>query len=177
MFCQDCGKEVEDNDSFCRHCGKALTPAAAAGGAAPAAGSPPEEVLFTFGPFGLEVCDGKYSVWKWQHNNSVYVELTNYRLCVLPNTHFGVLSVPYTGASLGPAVPFMILYTAMLSVEVRPHPMGLGIQDVLEIKFQQGDQVMEKSIAAYQDKIRRATGVIRQFRPDLFAPAPVPPQS
>ena len=177
MFCQDCGKEVEDSDKFCRQCGASLVVMPVAGAAAPGTGTPVEQLLFTFGPFGIEVRDGKYSVWKWQHNNSVYVELTNYRLCVLPNTHFGVLSVPYTGAGGGPVVPFQILYTAMVSIEVAPHPARLGIQDVLEIKFQMGDHVMEKSIASAQYNIRRATGIIRDFRPDLFAPAPVPPKS
>ena len=164
MFCPGCGKQVGDGGRFCKHCGTSLgrTPGAEAGAAAPSAPpGAPEQVLFTFGPFGMDVCDGRYSIFgKWHRRNSVIVELTNTRLCALPNPKFGLLTVPPRKIPWAVRLPFEIPYASIVSVEVYAHPAHLGLMDVLDIRYREGEAVLEKSICSYKNNILRAYEVV-----------------
>lgn len=165
MFCPRCGKPVEGRDDFCEHCGAALDESAAAA-STPAASS--ENVLLTFGPFGVSICDGPYSMFKWQRKNASYVELTNRRLCVFPNNIPGFMKLPAVLPSSRSS--FQIPYDEIVSFEVYPHPAGLGLMQVLDIRYNEGGIAREKSIASYSDRITDAAQIISSARSRLAVP-------
>jgi len=119
MFCPHCGKKVADSSHFCGKCGARLRESQSAQ-------APAEQVLYTIGPFGIELWDGHFSIWKWQRRNSVIIELTNLRLCAVPNRSFGFLTVPASKVTPAPSVPFSIPYASITAIEVFPHPAGPG---------------------------------------------------
>jgi hypothetical protein len=164
--CPGCGRQANTDDRFCPGCGRTLsvldegesisaTPAA--GAANPSSPSSTEQVLFSFGPFGTDVCNGPYRVFStWHRRHSMIVELTNMRLCVLPNRHFGFLSIPAMKYPWGTRLPLEIPYGSIVSVELQKHPSPIALMEVLDIKYNEGGGVQEKCIAGYTDKIRRA---------------------
>ncbi|HEY5530520.1 MAG TPA: hypothetical protein VIK22_00795, partial [Candidatus Anoxymicrobiaceae bacterium] len=78
------------------------------------------KVLLSFGPFGTDICNGPYRVFStWHRRNSMTVELTNLRLCVLPNKSFGFLSVPAMKYPWGTRLPLEIPYNSIVSVELQ----------------------------------------------------------
>ncbi len=178
-ICPSCGKQAGVGKKFCPYCGKALpvlgegesieaTPAteaaapASAGAGTPQAANAPgpasaEQVLLSFGPFGTDICNGPFRAFStWHRRNSMTVELTNLRLCVLPNKRFGLLSVPAMKYPWGTRLPLEIPYNSIVSVELQKHPSPIALMEVLDIKYNEGGIVQEKSIASYTDTIRRA---------------------
>lgn len=160
MFCPHCGKKVADSSHFCGKCGARLRESQSAQ-------APAEQVLYTIGPFGIELWDGHFSIWKWQRRNSVIIELTNLRLCAVPNRSFGFLTVPASKVTPAPSVPFSIPYASITAIEVFPHPAGLGLMDVLDIKYKEGPRDVEKSIASYKNNIAQAYSIVMNARPYL----------
>lgn len=166
MFCPGCGKEVQEGDRFCPWCDRQLDASAPPAGTPVASATPPtEQLLFTFGPFGIDLCDGPFKIFAtWHRRNSVIVELTNTRLCALPDRTLGVLSIPMIPYSLGVALPFEIPYSSITSLEVQPHPSPIAIMDVLNIKYDEAGTAREKSISSYKNNIQRAYEVIYAAR-------------
>ena len=176
VYCPHCGKQVGDEDEFCEHCGVSLDESAAAPPAGPAAAPAPsgaEQLLFSFGPFGVSICDGPYSMFKWQRKNASFIEMTNLRLCVVPNKVPGMFKLPAVLPSSRSS--FEIPYSAITSFEVYPHPAGIGMMDVLDISYVEDGAQREKSFASYKDRIQQAAGIITAARggaPDAAATAP-----
>jgi zinc-ribbon domain len=163
MYCPNCGKQVQEGDRFCPYCDRRRTEAAAETGSAPAAG---EQLLFSFGPFATDVCDGPFKIFgTWHRRNSVIVELTNTRLCALPNRKFGLLTIPAARWGPGIRLPFEIPYDSIESVEVQKHPSPIALMVVLDIKYRQGRAVLETCIASYKNNIQRAYQIITGERP------------
>jgi zinc-ribbon domain len=165
MYCPNCGRQVEEGYRFCPHCDRRLAdagPAAAGTGAsAPAA----EQLLFSFGPFGTDVCEGPYKVFgTWHRRNSVIVELTNTRLCAIPNKKFGLLTIPAARWGPGIHLPFEIPYGSIESVEVQEHPSPIATMIVLDIKFSEEGAAREICVASYRNNIQRAYQVIAAAR-------------
>lgn len=107
----------------------------------------PEQVLFSFGPLGVSVCRGRYSMWKWQRKNSTVIELTT----------LGIRGVPRRGLA---SRAFAIPYPSIVSVQVYDHPARLGLQQVLDVRYRVGAGVEELSICAYRQNVRRACEVL-----------------
>ena len=169
MYCPHCGKTVGEKDEFCEHCGKSLDETATPGAPqAPAA----ETLMYSFGPFGVSICDGPYSMFKWQRKNTSTIELTNRRLCMVPSGMTGLFKMP--AALPSSRASFQIPYSSITSVEVYAHPAGLGMMDVLDIKFVDGSTAKEKSIASYRDRIAQAAVIIARAS---GAAAPTSPAS
>jgi hypothetical protein len=170
MYCEYCGRKMIESSRFCGFCGKRQKPVP---GASAEIGQQDadnqEELLFYFGPFGIMLCDGHYSMWKWQRNNSVIIEMTDSRICAVPNQSFGLLTVPAHNWTPGVKLPFEIPYGSIDSVEVYSHPAGLGMMDVLGIKYHVGEEACEKSIASFRNNIAQAWRVLAGVRPDLAA--------
>lgn len=166
MYCPGCGKEVQDGDNFCPWCDRQLEESVAPAGTPVAPAAPPtEKLLFSFGPFGVDVCNGPFKIFTtWHRRNSIVVELTNTRLCALPNKTFGLLSVPVTPLSVGVRLPFEIPYNSITSVEVQRHPSPIAIMDILNIKYGEAGIFQEKSIASYKNNIQQAYEVISAAR-------------
>jgi hypothetical protein len=158
MYCPHCGKQVGDKDEFCEHCGVSLDDPVAA----PAAATSAESLLFSFGPFGVSICDGPYSMFKWQRKNASFIEMTNLRLYVVPNNVPGLFKLPAVLPSSRGSL--QIPYSSITSFEVYPHPAGLGLMEVLDIRYVEGGTRSEKSIASYKDRIERAAGIIDAAR-------------
>ncbi len=151
MFCPQCGNRIEMNDPYCGHCG-AEQPAPEP--------SARERVLYFFGPFGVSVCEGDYSVWKWHQRNTITIELTNRRILGLTNTRRGL------GRRSGPDKPtFEIPYGSIVSLELHRHPSPVAFQDILTIRYRLGDTVQEKSIAMFKQELHEAYGLMQQFVP------------
>ena len=116
-----------------------------------------ERVLFSFGPFGTDICDGPYRVFRtWHRTNATIIQLTNKRLCAVPNRRFGLLGVPATTYPPGVQPSFEILYASIVSMELQKHPSPIALMEVLDITYREGDTLHEKSIAGYRSAIRRA---------------------
>lgn len=169
MFCTQCGKKFDEDGKFCQHCGKRLTPIEAApeiadpaahGKATEGSIENTETTLLTFGPFGVSVCDGPYSMFRWQRKNVTIIEVANVRIRGFPNHSLGFFRLrPIRRSS------FEIPYSAVLSLEVYPHPAGLGLMRVLDIKYRQGGMIGEKSICSYSQNIEKAYQLIRPLVP------------
>ena len=163
MFCPGCGKQVQEEDNFCPHCDRRLqeTISCEDPGAKGAAAAAIEQVLFSFGPFGMDVCNGPYKVFgKWHRRNSVIVELTNTRLRALPNRRFGLLTIPAFPMSLGTELPFEIPYDQIVSVNVQRHPSPVALMIILDIEYREGGVLKEKCVASYKKNIQRAYQII-----------------
>ncbi len=152
MFCPHCGNRVGAEDTFCGICG-----------APQPAGSPeePERLLFFFGPFGVSVCDGSYSPWKWHKRNDTTVELTNRRILGMPRSRRGLEKI-----GTGEVHPvFDIPYRSLISVQLRRHPSPVAFQDILTLRYREGEAVREKSICMFRHELQEAVGLMRQFAP------------
>jgi predicted nucleic acid-binding Zn ribbon protein len=158
LYCIRCGKAVDQDFNFCPVCGQALSHSSQDREAAFR-----EAVLFSFGPFFVDISDGPFSVWKWHRRNSFIVELTNFRLCVLPNTRFGLLTVPAAKYPWGVRLPLEIPYASIISVEVNPRPTPIALMHALEVKYHEGGAVRQESIASSSYNIARAYQIISGF--------------
>lgn len=120
-----------------------------------------EQQLFAFGPFGVSDCEGPYGVFKWQKTNVTKVELTDRCIRGIPTRGFSFMGRKPRGG--GPS--FEIPYAAIVSVELAPHPAHLGLQQVLDIKYRDGEQIRERSIAAYNDPAQEAFAILQRHAP------------
>jgi hypothetical protein len=125
--------------------------------------------LLSFGPFGVSVCDGPYRIFKWQTMNAFLIELTDRYLRVSPRPRVRFLGRRRGGAS------FEIPYDSIVSVKLSPHPARLGLMQVLDITYRDGESVHEKSIATYNQSAERAFAILKVYAPPASRPeAPVP---
>ncbi len=151
-FCPECGNSIDARDPFCVRCGTsqpAVDPAAV------------ERVLYFFGPFGVSLCDGRYSVWKWHTKNTTTIELTNRRILGLANTRRGVAKL-----RSGPGAPaFEIPYNSVIAYELHRHPSPVAFQDILTIRYREGDAVREISIAMFRHELHEACEILGRFAP------------
>ncbi len=165
MYCPNCGKRVDVGDRFCGYCDRRLDTSGSAGGGPGASGPAGEQLLFLFGPFGTDVCEGPYKVFgTWHRRNSVILELTNTRLCAIPNKKFGLLTIPAARWGPGIQLPFEIPYDSIESVEVQEHPSPIALMIVLDIKFNERGAEREICVASYKNNIQRAHQVIAAAR-------------
>lgn len=118
-----------------------------------------EEVILSFGPFGVSVCDGPYGVFKWQWQNVFLIELTDHSLRGTRRSRFRLLGRSRAGAS------FEIPYDTIISVKLSPHPARLGVTQVLDISYRDSQGVREKSIAAYNRLAESAFAVLQRLAP------------
>jgi hypothetical protein len=118
-------------------------------------------LLFSFGPFGMDVCDGPYRVFTtWHRRNSIMIELTSERLRAIPNKSFGFLTIPARKHRFGVKLPFEIPYDEITLVRVQPHPSPIALMDILDIQYAEGGVILEKSIASYRNNVARAYEII-----------------
>ncbi len=169
MNCPGCGKQIEEGANFCPYCDRKLSgPPPSPGVPGAFSGPPPqpgEQVLYGFGPFGVDVCNGPFKMFTtWHRRNSIIIELTNTRLCALPNRKFGLLTVPATGVSPGVRLPFQIPYASIESAQILKHPSPISLMDILNIKYLEGTVEVEKSIASYSSNISRAYQVLLSYK-------------
>jgi len=118
-----------------------------------------EELLCTFGPFGVSVCDGPYGVFKWQKTNMTRIDLTDTCLRAVIQRAFG----PFGGRRSTKAPLFEIPYASVVSTTLMPHPAHLGLQQVLDIVYREGDDTREVSIAAYNGPAKEAFAILQRF--------------
>ncbi|MEJ5187494.1 MAG: hypothetical protein WHT46_10505 [Candidatus Geothermincolales bacterium] len=116
----------------------------------------PERVLFSFGPLGVSVCKGCYSMWKWQRKNSTVIELTT----------LGIKGVPRCGLS---SRAFEIPYSSIASLQVYGHPARLGLMQVLDIRYWTEAGIQELSICTYNQNVLRACEVLASFAVPIYA--------
>ena len=119
-----------------------------------------DELLCAFGPFGVSVCNGPYGVFKWQKTNMTRVELTDTCIRGVIQHALGLFG---RRPRKGPL--FEIPYSAIVSARLLPHPAGLGLQQILDIVFREGDSTREVSIAAYNGPAREAFAILQRFAP------------
>jgi len=153
MFCPHCGNRVEASDPYCGYCG-AQQPLAEPIDAG-------ERVLYSFGPFGISLCEGRYSIWKWHKRNVTAIELTNRRIRGVANTSPGL-------GKLRPALgspAFEIPYDSVVSLELYRHPSPVALQEVLTIRYRLGGVIREKSIAMFRHELHEAYGIMQRFVP------------
>ena len=72
---------------------------------------------------------------------------------------------PFSGRRSRKAPLFEIHYAAIVSARLLPHPARLGLQQVLDIVYREGDQTREVSIAAYDAPARQAFAVLQAHMP------------
>lgn len=133
--------------------------------------SDPEQVLYTFGPFGVSLCRGPYGVFKWQQTNITRVEFTDTRIRGLKQRAFSV----FGRSDAGGEPVFDIPYDSIQGVRRLPHPARLGLQDVLEFTYGAAGEPTVLSIACYKEPAARALDVLRRFvPPERFADGGAP---
>jgi hypothetical protein len=120
-----------------------------------------EQRLFAFGPFGVSVCDGPYGIFKWQKQNVTVIELTERCIKGTPGQSFGFFKLR---SRLGGS-SFEISYDSIVSAELLPHPARLGLMQVLDIKYHEGERISEKSIASYNDRMEKSLAIIQRHAP------------
>jgi len=162
---------VDESNGFCGHCGTRLYKAPGPPSredAFPAPGAsalPPqgqEYVLLSFGPFGVNTCNGPYSIWRLHRKNSTIVELTNLHILGIANTRLGIGKlVPIIKTSRMPPASFEIPYASIISAQLYPHPLNLGMMKVLDIRYRVGESIAETSICYYNHTLERAYDIVR----------------
>jgi len=130
-----------------------------------------EQVLLSFGPFGVSVCDGRYGVFKWQARNITIVQLTGACIRGTFSRRLGFLTPP----SIGRRGAFEITYASIVSVEIRPHPARLGLMQVLDVTYRDGGELRVKSIASFNGTIQNAYAILQRFAPRQEPPGGGPP--
>lgn len=161
MICTNCGENVWSMSGRCPLCGHGLGRQASAKAEA-AARQNRETLLFSFGPFGVEVCEGPFSVWKPHRRNCFVVELTDTRLCLVASTGFGFFSVPALRYPWGVRLPLQIPCSSVISAEVCRHPSPISLLEVLDVRYREGESEREISIAARRGNVRRAREIIEE---------------
>jgi hypothetical protein len=123
-----------------------------------------EQLLLSFGPFGVSVCEGPYGIFKWQRQNVFLIELTDHRLRGIRRSRLPFFRRSRNGAT------FEIPYEAIISVRFLLHPARLGAMKVLDITYRDTQGVREKSIAAYNRPAQNAFAILRRFAPQANWP-------
>jgi hypothetical protein len=118
-----------------------------------------EQLLLSFGPFGVSVCEGPYGIFKWQRQNVFLIELTDQRLRGSRSSRLFFLARSRKGTF------FEIPYASIISVKLYPHPARLGLMHVLDITYREDQGVREKSIAAYNRWAKSAYAILQQYAP------------
>jgi hypothetical protein len=154
MFCTRCGERLNEDYDLCPSCGNRVP------GSEAQKSEGPETSLLTFGPFGVTVYDGPYSMFKWQRKNVTTIEVTNLRILGVPNQSLGFFKLRGRRKDC-----FEIPYSSIVSLEVFPHPAHLGLMDILDIKYRLGGAMQEKSICSYSNNIKRAYQLIQPLIP------------
>lgn len=154
MFCTRCGERLNEDYNLCPSCGSRVP------GSEAQKSEGPETSLLTFGPFGVTVCDGPYSMFKWQRKNVTTIEVTNLRIMGVPNQSLGFFKLRGKRKDC-----FEIPYTSIVSASLHPHPAGLDLMQVLDIKFRLNGTEAEKSICSYSNNIKRAYQLIQPLIP------------
>ena len=117
-----------------------------------------EDLLLSFGPFGVAVCQGPYGIFRWQRQNVFTIQLTNCRLIGIRRSRLRLRR------SRG-GEPFEISYQAIVSVRLLPHPSPIGLMKVLDIVYRDAGMVQERSIAAYSQFAERAFAILQAYAP------------
>jgi hypothetical protein len=118
-----------------------------------------EQLLLSFGPFGVSVCDGPYAVFKLQWQNVFLIELTDHRLRGSRTSGFSLFRRSRGRTS------FEIPYDSIISVKLAPHPGHLGVMEVLDIIYRDSEDIREKSIAAYNGPADNAFAILQRYAP------------
>ena len=118
-----------------------------------------DELLCAFGPFGVSLCNGPYGVFRWQTSNMTRIELTGTCIRAIRQRAFAV----FGGRRSRGGPLFEIPYAAIVLVTLLPHPARLGLQQVLDIVYREGDGTREVSIAAYDALARQAFAILQRI--------------
>ena len=118
-----------------------------------------DELLCAFGPFGVSVCNGPYGVFKWQTSNMTRIELTGTCIRAVRRRAFAI----FGGRRSRGGPLFELPYATIDSVTLLPHPARLGLQQVLDIVYREGDGNREVSIAAYDALARQAFAILQRI--------------
>lgn len=117
--------------------------------------------VYAFGPFGVSICDGRYGIFKWQWQNVTLIELTEHSIRGIPR---GPLNL-FKPRSSARCTSFDIPYPTITSLQLLPHPARLGLMQVLDIQYREGEQIREKSIVAYNQPAEEAFALLRRLAP------------
>lgn len=128
MFCPSCGMKVNDQDQFCMYCGKSLT-----GGRKSLTAEGQETELYSFGPWGVNVCFSRPGTFVLMHKNDTKVVLTNRRI-------YGVSTLSQN------SLRFQVPYNFILAKESYDYRLNFGLWRTLWIKYQESNQIKEVSI-------------------------------
>lgn len=120
-----------------------------------------EELLCTFGPFGVSVCDGPYGVFKWQKTNMTRIEPNDTCIRAVIQRAFRLFGRRPSRKGLLLEIP----YASIVSTTLLPHPARLGLQQVLDIVYREGDDTREVSIAAYNAPAKEAFAILQRYAP------------
>ena len=115
--CSNCGNQVKENDNFCSICGKTLTE-----------NQNRENVILSFGPWGISVCFGRPGLFVLNQQNNTKITLTNRRI-------YGV-------ASFSSKLRFEVSLKAITYSENIP----FALFKVLYIQYIEGERIKEVSI-------------------------------
>jgi hypothetical protein len=122
MFCPSCGMNVDERDLFCAACGKSL------------AGNQETE-LYSFGPWGVNVCFSRPGTFVWMQKNDTKIVLTNQRI--------------YGSSTFTNSTRFQVPYLAILARENFDYRLNLGLWKVLWIKYRAAEKIKEVSIMCF----------------------------
>ena len=76
-----------------------------------------EQRLYSFGPFGVSVCDGPYGIFKWQKKNVTVVELTDRCIKGIDNRGLGLFRFRSWGSDSSFEIPYASVVSAQVSGE------------------------------------------------------------
>jgi hypothetical protein len=122
MFCSSCGVQVDEQDLFCKACGKSLS-------------GNQEIVLQSFGPWGVNVCFNRPGTFVLMQKNNTKIVLTNQQI--------------YGSSTFNNSIRFRVLYPAILAMESFDYTFNLGPWKVLWIKYMEPKKVREVSIMCF----------------------------
>ena len=119
MLCPNCGANTSEGDQYCATCGKSLS-------------GNQEKELFSFGPWGINVCFGRPGTFVMMHKNDTKIMLTNRRV--------------YGSSIHSNSQRFEVPYSTIVATEVYNFRLNLGNWKVFWIKYQEPDKSKEVSI-------------------------------
>ena len=142
MLCPNCGTNLGEQNQYCTVCGKNLS-------------GEQEMELFSFGPWGINVCFGRPGTFVMMHKNDTKIMLTNRRVygsSIHTNSHI-----------------FQVPYITILAKEVYDFRLNLGLWRVLWIKYQEPDKSKEVSIMSMlsSQNIDAAYDILQKTLSDL----------
>jgi hypothetical protein len=119
MLCPSCGSTIADQDRFCSACGKSLV-------------GNQETELYSFGPWGVNVCFSRPGTFVWMQKNDTNIVLKNQRI--------------YGSSTFTNSKRFEVRYSTILAKEAFDYRLNLGPWKVLWIKYREADKIKEVSI-------------------------------